>query len=981
MTRLSLVTISRRSELPLKRVLLLCLWWLPWTVAHAQVQPIWSVPLGETMADTLPRAIEDAYVLADGSVHFRSYGATSRASLRLFPDGAVVRGQEYDALTGEIVADQGQRLMVSRSDGVQAVSVLVRDLAGEVLWTRDLPLVSARFFADGDVLAYTGNQIMRLRAHDGVVRWKRELLDLHPYAESTYFAFADDIDTQIDLGGRLWVKRSGMFSAKPVRWQAALDPTDGSVRWSRRFGPEAPPNNEDGCGTLVNKGVVVWICESQAFGAGGWIYTTKVRLYRHGDGLQWLVTLPERTTNLQPLVAIGANHVHLAMHSAEEVHLASLDIDDGARLWEAVLPGGYEVKVEATIDDDLLYGIRRSAGSDEAITTIGRHRAADGAPVWAVQVAQAQPGVTVWRQSAGSLGVATVRGIPDDARARVENRSLVTGELLASAEDSVTGRRSVPFATALVGSAYCHAAAAAPDAATLQCLSGTSGTPMWTQAMPTVAPGDAITGIWLSALPPDRIVLITRYTRTVGDSSVNLFSATAVEVALGMPVWRQADLPVQPIFLATDDDGALMTHANCPVPPGCPGLEQLLDRISGSDGSRLWSRPIWAQALAQREDRVILYRASPQTPQVLALDARNGSDAWTTPLPQGVLGTVGALVSPQGNLVVENARTLAGTTRQIEVRGFNRALGSERWLVTPSIPSNFTSDSVLWPLEGESMLVSGILRLNAGNTVPWMAAIDAATGSVHWEKVATLGRDSSRRAVVVGAAPDRDLWLSGTRDSPYNLQRKAIFRLGPQNGSLGGEHQYASSRDLSPHDPSGLAVPDGLLADGSVLARAWRGVDGYAFPVLQRWPAPSGPNADVILELESLSPVLGHGPSAMVDLRIENRSAHAVAGVRPVFIPTWSGQTASIVGCIAVSGTVQCIPAMGDDAGMKLDLGAGAVGRVRFEVFGPNYIPAASSDNGTVHFHIDLPFDVGDDLGDNRVEARIWLGGTSNGFE
>ena len=92
----------QRPEPQLKRIcLLLCLWWLPWTTAQAQVQPIWSVPLGDTVADSQPRTIQDAYVLADGSAHFRSYGAPSRDSLRLGPNGAVIRGQEYDELNTE----------------------------------------------------------------------------------------------------------------------------------------------------------------------------------------------------------------------------------------------------------------------------------------------------------------------------------------------------------------------------------------------------------------------------------------------------------------------------------------------------------------------------------------------------------------------------------------------------------------------------------------------------------------------------------------------------------------------------------------------------------------------------------------------------------------------------------------------------------------------------------------------------------------
>lgn len=959
--------------------MLLGLLWLPWLAAHAQVQPIWSLPLGDTAEDPRALAIEDAHVLSDGSAVFRGYVSGQQPSMRLWPNGAVTRSQSYQKQNSEILDDHDGRLLVSREGGAPG-ELEVQGQDGEVLWNRSMRAYHAQFFANGDVLAQTPWQLMRLRGSDGVVRWKRDLLDLHPYAESVDFQVGDNPDVQIDLAGRLRVKAQGGQFPTDLPWQAALDPLDGSIRWSRRFGPEAPADPTATCDTVVSVGAVIWSCEHRTFVGGVWVYTTELRLYRHADGLRWAVTLPERYPLYFTEVKLTSGQVYLTTLSSGELRLASLNLVDGALIWEHIEPAGYGMKTEVTNDGDLLYSIHRSDGNSGSITSFSRRRATDGARLWSFQVAQSPSVVSAWRQAGGYLSVANVIVRLDNPAARTERRSLATGELLASAEEVVTRRYARPYAALATSAGYCHAALSASDAVTLQCLSGMDGVPVWTRSVAPPAAGDAVTGFWLAPLAADRIVLTTRYTRTLGDASTVLFAAKAFDSAAGRPLWEQIDLPVQPIFLGTPDGGALMSHATCPLPPGCVGFQQLLDRISGTDGNRLWSRPNSARPLAQVDDQAVLYQASPQTPEIRTLDARTGADAWVAALPQGTLGTVGAVITPRGDLVVENARNI-GTTRRIEVRGLDRNSGGENWLVIPTVPSNFISDSVLWPLNGGRVLVTANLRNASGQLVPWQAAIDAATGGVQWESVATSGGDPTRTMLVVGADPAQGLWLSSQRNSRIEVQRKAMAHLNPLDGRFGGEHQFASSGDLAPDDPSSLAIPERLLADGSVLARAWREVDGLSLAVLQRWPAPTGPDVDVVLELDSPSPVLGHGPSAMVDLRIENRSAHPVAGVRPAMVETAGAHSEGIAGCTAVTGAVRCIPPTTDHGAFMLDLGPGAVARVRYEVSGDGYRPAVSTNNGTVYFHIDLPYNVGDDLGDNTVAVEIWLGGTSNGFE
>jgi outer membrane protein assembly factor BamB len=482
-------------------------------------------------------------------------------------------------------------------------------------------------------------------------------------------------------------------------------------------------------------------------------------------------------------------------------------------------------------------------------------------------------------------------------------------------------------------------------------------------------------------MAPGRFGVRATHRRTVDGTQIEDYRITALDSATGAIAWQREAYQEAPYWLGSEDGGAYVVHATCTSQPGCVGRQAKLDRVSGVDGSVLWSRAVTRQPLVEQGGRLFTMLASIPVPVVSGHDVVTGSDAWVTPLPPAFTSQVEGAMSADGSLVVKNTTAIGATTRRIEVRGFDPVSGIQRWLLMPTIPNQRTSGGMLVPMTGKTFLATGSLTpTTPGGIGSWLAAIDANSGQFRWEQEMAIGRDSSRTVFFAAPGSER-VWLGQRRTSNSGLERHALGTLDPQAGQLGREHQFFSE---SPDWINGATIPPAprtLLADGSLLAEARRSrVDGFQLPLMQRWPAPAGASGDIVLELATPSPVLGHGREAFVELRVENRSDIAVADVRVGFAPSGSGQAGRVVDCSAQTGMVQC-SVDGEYSRPRLDLGPGAVARVRYAVTSGIYWPARSTDSGSVYFHIDPPYDIGDDLGDNTVEARIWLGGTSNGFE
>jgi len=938
--------------------------------AEAQVAPLWSVPVGETRADLQPLLVDEPVVMPDGGGYFPGSSSGLRASLYLAPDGRRVRGQSYDGSYNDLLATTAVRVLVGQDDVSTWKALQLRDLHGTVLWTVRRVATAARFLADGDVIVLADQQLLRLSATDGTPRWTRHLRDLHPDAEDAYFEFAA-VDAQIDLVGSLSLP-PGQVS-RSERWQLAFDAEDGSTRWGRRGDPDPASTEIEICPPAADGDSVVSVWRVRT--AAG--YAPEVQRRRRSDGsLIWSVGLDPDPLAWSCDVALHGSRIYLAMNDVEKVRVVAFDPQDGTQVWELVQQQVAEARLGVSAEGDLLLRVLESDGQGGALTRIARHGAAGGAMVWTVNI---HSRVVAWRFLADTLRLAWVLEGVDSDQVRVESRDLADGTLLASEADVVTGRWTLAHATGFVGDAACYAQAAADATVTLRCLEGVSALERWTHLLPPPEAGDEVASLWIGALAPGRLGLRTGYRRIVGGTQTVDYRVSALEMATGALAWQRDHLQVAAGWLGSADGGAFLMHGTCASQPGCGGYQALLDRVSGIDGSVLWSRAVSRQPLAEHGGRLFSLLPDILSPVVAAQDVVTGADAWVTPLTPAFINNVSGAVSPSGWPAVKYTSGIGATTRRIEVRGFDPLSGVQRWLTTPTIPNLRTSGGMLVPMTGETFLATGSLTpTTPGGIGSWLAAIDANSGQFRWEQVIAIGRDSSRTVFFAAAGPER-VWLGQRRTSSSGLERLALGGLDPDSGQLGGEHQFFSAFPNWINGVNKLPAPRTVLTDGSLLAEDWRMVDGFQLSVLQRWPAP-GASGDIVLELGTPSPVLGLGPEAFVELRIENRSGIPVAGVHVGFVPAWSGQSGRVVDCHAQTGQVDCSLA-GEYSRPRLDLGAGAAASVRYAVTSPNYRPAQSSDSGTVYFHIDPPYDLGDDLGDNTVEARIWLGGSSNGFE
>lgn len=965
---------ARDPEFRLKQSLLLsCCLLLAVTSAQADVRPIWSVPVGETRDDPRPLSIDDAVVLPDGSGYFTGPASGRRASLRLGFDGDPLRGHTVAPYTNRVLAVAEQRVLVVQDEVGTPFSVQLRDLRGGVLWSLERRVDGARFLADGDLIVLSQRQLLRLRGGDGAPVWTRHLVDLHAYAEDAAFELGDDVDAQVDIAGILSVRARTEFSPHEERWQAAFDPVHGDVRWALRVDPYAA-TPYGGCPLATDRDSLLQALTLH----NGSQFLLELQRRRRSDGeLLWSRRLPHQEAIWSCDVALQNSRIYLALSGSGGVRILGMDDAVAEPPWEVLLPGANTGRVLAGADGHLLTSVVSVDALGNPQTTITRRGELDGQAIWSLEALSPK---LAWRGIGEQLHLAMVLDGSDSDRARVEVRDSATGALQASAEDVLTGRAASVHAAGYAGDSVCHALAALDGAVTLTCLDGSTGVARWERVLPPAMPADVVTTLAVGALAAGRISLLTGYRRVVAGAPVVLYRATAVDAATGVPAWQVPDLQEFPRLLGSDDGGAFIAHATCAAQPNCVGRQPRVDRFAGADGGLLWSRQSASVPLAENGDKLFLFNWDLLSPLVIGLDARSGGDGWTTSIVPGFPSQALGLLTPGGNLIFERDVSM-GSNRRIEVRGFNASTGAERWLVTPTLPSLRTYNGVIWPLAGERVLATGLRIVSGVGTSPWLAAIDATSGAPLWERGPDLGRDSLRRVSVIGSSATQGLWVDQRRISPSDLERKAISRLDPDSGLLGGEHQYASFQSRPLTQQLEPPTPRALLADGSLLAQHWRTVDGQYLLLLERWPAPSGPDGDIAIEVESPLPAIGHGPTAAIDLRVENRSAHSVSGVRIGFIAAGSWQSGMPVSCTPASGNARCVPGVRDNGAPRMDIGPGGAVLVRYEIASQLYRPAQMSDAGNVYFHIETPFDFGDDLGNNTVVASVRLGGTSNGFE
>lgn len=972
-------------------LLLGCLWSL---IAAAGPNPIWSVQVAQSLADPQPLNVDELTLLPDGSAYFLGHapeGSADYSSLRLADGGTLQRGQFVDdqfpspEYFPKIIARAADRVLLGIEGQAGASSIYLVETSGRVLWAQRWDARSARFLANGDLILQAEQQLLRLRGSDGGVVWTRNLLDLHPFAFNGGFVLGDEVDTQVDVAASLFVSETPLAPWRALGFQFAFDPANGDLRW-------AQPQEQAatgvlyvfvGCPTSQFADSIVQVWGYSTGTATRWVIESRRRV----DGaLRWTVGRPEGPVEESCTLLATPSGVYLALREDySSFSISALDAASGRLRWQQNMPGVLQMKLLEGADGNLLAAQGERDAQDVYRTRFSSYRAGDGGTQWEFVV----PGYKFdWQRRGTDLLLATTP-VPDNIpRARREVRDAASGALRSADDADLTGRVAPVHATGFVGDAACHALVDPSNAVDLRCLDGISGSPRWTRQIPPLAPGDITTSVQIGALAAGRVRLAITFSRTVGAELQHWARVIAVDGATGVALW---ELPSERYILsnlAADDGGAILTSFSCPTPPACTDGTQYLRRFAGADGALLWSRelpgPHSSLVLATRGSTLVNWRYTGSNRGLFAgVDAHLGGDRWEAQANAGTVVQPTALVTAGGHVVVKQ-EAIAGTSREIELRGLDPVTGAQRWLLVPGVPHTRSWQGILSELPGDTALVTGMRNFSEGNrnlTGPWLAAVDAASGSLRWEHAPGVGRDGQRLVRAVRATAGGVRLVNQVRTFGSLRERRALSSFAPESGDLGGEHLYASAPGF-PQDRFGEFRVGASLADDSVLVESFQGrVDGDAIPSLQRLPAPIGPEGDLEVSVANSAPITALGPTTVVEVRVENHSAHAISELRAGFIYPYALR-ARFLDCVAIAGSSTCAAEVDGPDDALVYLGPGAIALIRYEMFTASYSASRRGNVETGHFYVDTPYDFGDtDLGNNIVEVGVSLGGMPSGFE
>ena len=970
-------------------LLLICLWAL---TVSAGPDPMWSVQVAQSLADSQPLDARELTLLPNGSAYFLGgvpSGYAGYSSLRLSEGGALQRGQFVDDqfLTPEafpkIIARSDNRVLLLIEAQLSTAGIYLVDLSGRVLWAQQWNASSARFLADGDLILQAEQQLLRLRGTDGGVVWTRNLLDLQPFAFSGGFTLGDDVDTQIDVAASLFIQETPVALWRAVGFQFAFDPANGNLRWSQ---PQEQGSRFVfvGCPTSLTADSILQVWAYSTGTTTDWLIQSR----RRSDGLlRWKVQRPAAPAEDFCSLVATATNVYLAFNEDNtSFSLSALDSASGHLRWQQALPGTLQVRLLEGAEGSVLVAQGERDGQDVYRTRFSNYSASDGGARWEFF----RPEYNFdWQRRGNELLLATAPEPNTVARPRLEARDGASGALVSADDADLTGRRAPNYATGFVGDAACHALVDASSVVSLRCLDGISGDARWTREIPPLASGDITISTQIGALAGGRVRLAIAFSRSVGADLQRWVRVIAVDGATGLVLW---ELPIEPYFLfsnlAADDGGTILTSLSCPNPPSCSDGILSLRRHAGTDGALLWTRelpgPYSSQVLAARGDTLVLWRYTGNNRGLFAgVDALFGADRWETPASPGTVALPSALVTAGGH-VVGKQEPFAGSNREIELRGFDPGTGAQRWLLSPSVPRTRSLRGMLSELPGDTALVTGLREFSQDNrslSGPWLAAVDAASGVLRWERAPGVGRDSQRLVRAVRATDGGVRLVNQVRTFENWRERRALSSFAPDTGELGGEHLYASAPGY-PQYLFGEFSVGATLADGSVLVENFQArVDGFPISRLQRLPAPTGPDGDVEISVATPAPITALGPSTVVEVRVENHSGHAISDLRAGFIYAYVLH-ARFVDCVAVAGSSACVADVDGPDDARLNLGPGAIALVRFEMFSTIYGPGTRGAFQIGHFYVDTPYAFGDtDLGNNIVAVGVSLGGMSSGFE
>lgn len=942
------------------------------------VTPIWSVQVGQSIPDSQPLATRDLAILPGGSGNFLAYvpASTMIAALRVGVDGSLQRSQfaydlAYSPDDSEILASADDRTLLRMEVDSQHQIYMV-DSSGRVLWAQARPAQTARLLAGGDVILVSGNTLLRLRGSDGALLWSRSFLELHPTAWGLYgAAIGEEVDGQIELALTLRTNRLRGGSPQATSLVLAFDPADGALRWSQTLASAREVAERCPMVRDADSLVMVW-AESD-------LITTDLvveRRKRVSGNLDWAMRLPAERYADDCGLALTGGRIYLSVPMEGGMRVDALDAAGGAPQWQRIFTGGVKARLRGSTDGDLLATLLAWEDESGLTTSMMRLGQSDGVSGWQIPLGNA---AVEWRPLGGeiSLALAAENGV------RLQRRDAATGALLKEFSAQITGRTAPYRAIGFVDGLACYAVAIDTQSFHLECRDGLSGALRWSRDIAPLTGTDTLAGFRILGLAAGRLGINVYLQREFGGQPVLFTRPIGVDLADGAIAWQLPEQPDVPVILPADDGGAFLSHATCSTQPGCGGATPYVSRFSGLDGSVLWTRPSSGSVMAARGD-VLVQRAVPDYNQSYwsELDARSGGERWVQPVANGNFIRPAAMVTPGGRVLTKHETVLGGAIREIELTGLDPQTGVPLWTVRPNVPRTRSFSGFLSALSGDDVLFVGRREFSVGgrNVVgPWIARVDGASGTVRWEQAPAAGQEALRRMRAIPATGGGVHLVEQIREFSEQLQRRTLATLLPESGVAVAEHQYSRGRWM-PRYEFDEVLPAATLPDGSVLVENLQArIDGLQIPSLQRWPAPSGPVGDIQLDVLTPTPILGHGASTLVEVRIRNPGAVAVAGLRLGFTSDHADLQARFLDCDLTDACGQA-DASGD---VSLDLAPASAVVARWEVFSQRYLPVrdlATSLDG--RFHVDTPFEFGDvDFDNHTATISVVLGGTSSGFE
>lgn len=978
--------------------------------AGLQVEPVWQakadalVPHASALQALQIDALEDGTLVA-----VAQDDRGSVASLRVDASGARIDGQWGARAQGGrpvlqrlLAADASgallrvrEPLQSSASPGLRDITALL-DPAGNRRWALPFAGTWGRFLANGDVLLATEVFLLRLRATDGVTIWAVPLAALTDAGEGrpdTTFTVGEDSVTAV-----VRTDRQAFTGDVTIVRIAAFDLASGALRWSRVRAPALDGTRLCGIQSRGDRALVAWITGAANPG------TLLLEQYRATDGAIVSsapgIVVPNNDASCLIVDRNGDSVVATRDDDGATV-LVGVDAAGAVRWRQDAVPGFYVSLARLGASGDVA---RVSSAGD--VLRVERYRGSDGQRLWDSSLALDAPLVAAARAAAvGSdvrvavpfaNGVRLLRfdGATGVAQAPVEVRPapvVAPGSTAAFVD-------GVPYLAQIV--------LRGPDPElSVRRLRPDTGTLAWesNQGLPTgiALPASSVTIVAAGA----STVLVSVSAPSDAAAAVRRSVLLALSAADGSVVWRQDLVDRQdvgefttPDVLAAGDSGLLVRRKACGSASDCADATPSYEWRSLASGAVAWSQPRYAWSAALVSTGVVAFYPQPAGARTLVLhDVADGRPLWSQDIEPFWEGA-GAIAEISGGLLSSYSISqtgFGGLQRSVRLERRELSSGATPWTFDRGpAPNGFRTAMLSRAGAADVILTAG--RSFGGpspRTAPYLERVDGLSGNPAWVVAPPLPTTGLWTLRTFGSANGTLQGLRSIRQpnpAPGIVdERWFVGAIDLGTGAVGGEHLLFRRWDDVLGNPATLRLAhrfdDGAigLVDFTVDGR------GHQAPTISRIPAPDGPDVDIVVRVvDGVNAFTGLGPSARVEIEVENASPVSVEGIQ---IGADSRRNAlevdglpvRLVFCQVPGGSV-CPTSLNGLTGARLSLGAGAIGRLAFDVLDPQFRHGRNGAGSALGLliHAEAPYAVGDTAPENNVvEVFVQTGGFADGFD